>query len=269
MTMITQLGGERTGHDGPMTIRTLARHRAAAATLLGVLGLAACGSDGPPERLAAEGPATSSPASPSAEADPTTDPSAEPSTDGSPTAEATPKDPPAELGPPKTDLPEDVLLPGSDEQERGVQAWQELGECVLGTPPERAVAAMATTRTGDGEFERQVPVQQVVVLETVKDAVAEAGRLQAQLASCAGGAYASAPVAVGAQGQGLAFGYQQLSDGQYAFGNYLVTTRRGNAVTLLTSTGGEGSLEGARQNETARAQQAWDRLCVYERTDGC
>lgn len=228
-----------------------------AATLLGVLGLAACGSDGPPERLAAEAPAPRTSAPPSQTPEASTVPSA--------TAEVTP---PVDLGPPKTDLPDDVLLPGSDQQERGVQAWQQLGDCVLGSPPQ-AVPAMVTTRTGDGAFEMPVPVQQIVVFATVVDAVAEAGRLQGQLNGCAGGAYASEPVAVGAQGQGLSYGYQQVEGGRYAFGNYLVTTRRGNAVTLVALLGGEGSPEAAEQDVTSRVLDAWGRLCAYDRTDGC
>ncbi len=249
------------------TIRTRTRYGAVAATLLGVLALAACGGDGPPERLAAEAPAPQETVAGSPAPDPDPAPSPDPSdtVEPSDTAEPTPT---AELGPPKTDLSADVLLPGSDQQDRSAQAWQNLGECALGSPPAGA-AAMVTARTGDGQLERQVPVQQVVVFATVVDAVAEAGRLQGQLNGCAGGAYASEPVAVGAQGQGLSYGYQQIDGGGFAFGNYLVTTRRGNAVTLVTSLGGEGSLAVAKQDETARAQQAWDRLCVYERTDGC
>lgn len=264
------------------------RYGALSAALLATLAVTACGNDGPPQRLAAEPPSASASPAPDASQSPSVTPSptapspgatrsatATPSTPSSPSprstrsATSTPSataDPTEDLGPAKTDLSDRVLLPGSDQQERGVRRWQDLGECILGTPG--AAVAMATTRTGDGKFERQVPVQQVAVFATVKDAVAEAGRLETQLAGCAGGAYATEPVAVGAQGQGLSFGYSPYQDG-FAFGNYLVTTRRGNAVTLLTSVGGEGSPAGAKQTETRRAQGAWTRLCLYERTDGC
>ena len=150
----------------------------------------------------------------------------------------------------------------------GIVDWNQLGrKCALGAPG--AASDMLSAQDGDGKFERPLPVQQVAVFPDVDAAVAEADRIAAAMAGCSSDPqYTTTPVEVGAQGVGLEYQYGGSSPA-YPFGSYLVLTRRGNALTLVGSMAGEGSLERATEVGTDLANRGWAALCVYDRTSGC
>ena len=152
----------------------------------------------------------------------------------------------------------------------GVVEWVSLStDCSLGTP--RPAVGMLSNQQGTGAQEEPVSIQQVAIFPDVDTAVAEADRVSRVMARCASApAYSSAPVPVGAQGIGLAYGYGGAgSSDSYPFGSHLVLTRRGNALSLTGSVGGEGSPARARKVATDLANQAWSALCGYDRTRGC
>ncbi|MBI9115663.1 hypothetical protein [Sanguibacter suaedae] len=178
-----------------------------------------------------------------------------------------------------TDIPADVMLPvvalepsvGPREETEGVVEWRMSATCEPGTP--EAAAAMRTVVQGDGEFEAPVAVQQVAVFDDAQAATDESDRLRFVLAECAQfvsddrTAYAVEDVEVGAQGVGMSTDYYGAG-GDDALGTYLAVTRRGNAVTLVSVEGGEGTVGDARRMVTADAQEAWNQLCRYD-SEGC
>lgn len=208
-------------------------------------------------------------------------PTSAPSTPAPPAS--TPTSPPASAGasstsslaPARTDVPDGAVLPveQSAGDALGVVAWTVPDGCAADPP--RGAAAMRTVTDGDGRFEKVVRVQQVAAFPDAGAAVAEAGRLAGVMERCADDDGAdperlrsSGPVAVGAQGHGLARRYD-AGGAPAPFGTFAVVLRRGNALTLLAHTGGEISVQGSRTALLADAQTAWERLCLYDRTAGC
>ncbi|MFC8921034.1 hypothetical protein [Cellulosimicrobium sp. NPDC057127] len=220
------------------------------------------------------------PAAPS----PTIPSSSAPSPTGSsaPTTEA--PDPSAPAVP--TDLPADVMLPGSvweaagdpREESEGATAWR-LPDACSSEPPADA-AAMRTVLQGDGAAESPIGVQQVAVFADADAAVAAADGLDAAIAACGatapdetsgGTTFVAEPLDVGAQGAGLAtdhYGASQSGELDDALGTYLAATRRGTAVTLVALDGGESTVGTARETVVANTQAAWDLLCRYD-SAGC
>lgn len=186
---------------------------------------------------------------------------------------------------PVSDVPVEVMLPatawasiGPDdvrEESADVVGWRVPEACDVGSPT--GGLAMRTVTAGSGELETRVGVQQVVVLADADAAVAEADRLGDALTACTqhvpedSTTYVVEPLAVGAQGVGLATDYYggsvegALDD---TMGTYLGITRRGNAITLVAVDGGEGTVGTAREAVTVNAQAAWESLCTYD-SAGC
>lgn len=198
-------------------------------------------------------------------------------------APTTPASEPTTAAPAPTSVPAEALLPdaawapvtGARQDSEGITDWLLPEACAAGIAS--TAAAMRSTTIGDGEFEAQVGVQQVAVFPDADAAVAEADRVATVLAGCAAApgtetAYLVEPLAVGAQGLGLATDYYGTSaagavdDG--AMGSYLALTRRGTALTLIGLEGGESTIGVAREAVTGHAQAAWDLLCAYDST-GC
>lgn len=176
-----------------------------------------------------------------------------------------------------TDVTPDVLvapeLLGTADQPRqvetGVGVWAVPEGC--NGPPD--AVAMLTLTQGTGEYEEPVGIQQVAVFANADAAVAGADALTAALEECArnSGGYALEDVAVGAQGHGFATDYDgSVTDGplEEAVGDYMVFTRRGSAITLIGTLGGEATVGAARDQATAAARQAWEQLCRYD-ASGC
>lgn len=200
----------------------------------------------------------------------------------SPTPSAPPPDAPS-APPTRTDLGTDVLLPAEawepvsaprSESTDAAPWW--LPEACGAVSPASATAVLTAVH-GDGQAEGARGVQQVAVFGDVDAAVAEADRIGQALATCgADGAaaptrYVAEPLAVGAQGTGLASDhYGQSPDGGLdgAMGTYAAVTRRGTAVTLVALDGGEGTVGAARERITAQAYAAWELLCPYDAA-GC
>ncbi|PFG34574.1 hypothetical protein [Sanguibacter antarcticus] len=156
-----------------------------------------------------------------------------------------------------------------------VDVWA-LPESCAADGPSTAVVSRGVTY-GDGAFESTVETQQLAVFEDADAAVAEAQRLAEVMSACtptdADGqtAYVAEKVAVGAQGTGLAvdyYGTSMTGSVDDALGYYVVTTRRGNAVTLVGHLGGEASIARSRGDAVASSQAAWGLLCVYD-SAGC
>lgn len=220
-----------------------------------VLALAGC---------TADEPATADPSTPAA--------SATSASSGAPTPTA----------PVATDIAPDVLLAeavwtaaGAEvprQEKDGVVEWRLPTACAAGAPTQ--ALAMRSVTHGTGEYESSVGAQQVAVLPDADAAVAEADRLATVLGACTGEPptlYVVEPLAVGAQGIGLATDYYGASasgplDG--AMGTYAAITRRGTAVTLVALDSGEGTVGAARQTVTGLAPQAWEQLCVFDAA-GC
>ncbi|GEA87445.1 hypothetical protein [Cellulomonas cellasea] len=203
-------------------------------------------------------------------------PAESPSRSAEPVASATPETTAAPVTP--TDVPADVLLPAqvfgaSTEaftESTAVEPWRIPDSCGdVGAPA--GATAMGTHAHGDGTEETVVGVQQVAAFAVADDAVAAATALVEALGACTDtsgvGAYAVEPVAVGAQGHGLATWYYGAGD-DTGLGTYLAVTRRGSAVTLVSGEGGERTVGNARTETVAQTQQAWERLCGYE-VAGC
>jgi hypothetical protein len=220
-------------------------------TAVCVLALTGCGAGG------SDDPATTAP------------PAAAPSTPA-----ADPTTPAA----PDTEVPSTALLPdaawapvtGTRQDSEGITDWLLPESCAAGIAS--TAAAMRSTTIGDGEFEAQIGVQQVAVFPDVDAAVAEADRIAAVLAGCAAApgtetSYLVEPLAVGAQGLGLATDYYGTSAAgtvdDDAMGSYLALTRRGTALTLIGLEGGESTIGVARAAVAGHAQAAWDLLCAY------
>lgn len=152
-------------------------------------------------------------------------------------------------------------------------AWRLPEACAAGAPTD--ASAMRTVAQGSGELEARVGVQQVVVLADADAAVAEAERLTTALSACTEGEpptrYVAEPLAVGAQGLGLATDYYGSSASgalDDAMGTYVAVTRRGNAVMLVGLDGGEGTVGSARTTVAGLAQQGWELLCPFD-SAGC
>jgi glucose/arabinose dehydrogenase len=216
----------------------------------------------------------------SADADPAAT-SAAPTAD--PTTAAEPSAPTTGTGDVAADLPTEVLLPDSAwdadpaqrQESAGVVDWRFPTSCDAGAPD--TATAMRTVSQGDGAAEATIGVQQVAVFADADAAVAEADRLVAALTACTTYAsdtsttYVVEPLDVGAQGTGLATDYYGSSASaplDEAIGSYLALTRRGTAVTLVGSEGGESVVGTARVDATTQAQAAWELLCRYDEA-GC
>ena len=201
----------------------------------------------------------------------------EPAPTVAPTAEPSPEVPVV------TTLPPESVLTGAAFDADGVEpvvtepvdAWALPESCAAGGPS-TAVASRGVAY-GDGAFETTVGTQQVAVFADADAATTEAQRLADALTACAGTApdgqtvLAVEDVAVGAQGTGLVVDYYGASatgGDDDALGYYVVTTRRGNAVTLVGHLGGEASIGTSRANAVASSQAAWELLCVYD-SAGC
>lgn len=179
------------------------------------------------------------------------------------------------------DVTEDVLLPaevlGAADEPReiddAVGPWQLPQACDPVTPD---ASAMLTLTQGTGEFEMAARLHQVAVFADADAAVEAADALVAELTRCAeagsdGEALVLEEIPVGAQGHGLAVDYDGASaDGDLdtAMGRYLALTRRGAAVTLTGTLGGEANVGEAREEVVGWATQAWELLCTYD-ADGC
>lgn len=185
-------------------------------------------------------------------------------------------------------VPEDVLLPiasmGPAQEPRqdveGLAGWSLPGECIEEAP--RGAAAMRTVVLGAGAGETgdrapddpPVGVHQVAVFADAVTAQRAAERLGENLEACAA---ATRPpsravvevVPVGAQGHGLSTAaVERVADPSGAVIGYLVTTRRGRAVTLVSAEGVEDSAVGVGPMVREQAQEAWARLCRYA-SSGC
>ncbi|MGI4894978.1 MAG: hypothetical protein ACRYF3_07695 [Janthinobacterium lividum] len=184
---------------------------------------------------------------------------------------------------PPLDLPKDVLLPAADlavpapprTESEGVVQWRLPEVCSPSTPT--AATAMLTLTQGDGEEEQPVAGQQIAVFPDANAAHVEAQRLATLLADdctdgeASQGRYVAEPVAIGADGQGLVteyYGVTATDPSTDGLGSYLVITRRGTAVTLVSSEGGELSISVSRTEVQKQAQLAWERLCRYAE-NGC
>ncbi|HEY0214819.1 MAG TPA: hypothetical protein VGC57_00325, partial [Cellulomonas sp.] len=161
------------------------------------------------------------------------------------------------------------------QESEGVVAWQVPESC--GPVPPTGAVAMRTVTQGTGEEEQPVGAQQVAVFAGPDAAVAAVDELRAALTRCAQQAAGTETtsvvedVAVGAQGVGLVTDYYGTSASgslDDAMGTYLAATRRGSAVTLVATLGGEGQVGTVREQVVARTQQAWELLCRYD-AQGC
>lgn len=227
-------------------------------TAVCVLALAGCGAGGSDDPATTTAPPVAEPTTPAP--DPTTSAPSAPST-----------------------VPAEVLLAdaawspitGTRQESEGITDWLLPESCAAGIAS--TAAAMRTVTIGDGQEEAQVGVQQVALFTDADAAVAEADRVAAVLAQCTAApgtetTYVVEPLAVGAQGLGLATDYYGSSaegtvdDG--ALGSYLALTRRGTALTLVGLQGGESTIGVARESVTAHTQAAWDLLCGYD-SAGC
>lgn len=241
------------------------------------LVLAGC-SDGSPD------PGTSSQstgptASPSVteSAEPTPAPSDEPSEGAEPTEE------PTEPSGPATDLPATVLLSqsqlvpeeGPRTELEGLVDWVFPVSCGVGGPETALV--MQSVSQGDGTFEVPVGHHQVAVFTDAEAAVAEADRVTAALDACAGtgddgqSVLVTQPVDVGAQGVALVvdyYGALEANGDEGTLGYVTAVTRRGNAVTLVSSEGGESSVAASRERVLGELGAAWEKLCAYD-SAGC
>lgn len=240
--------------------------RIARTVALGVLAmaLAACSGDqagtGSPEATPSPEPTVAPTAAPTQE-------SGAPSTPAPTTPQEVPQD--VVLGPEGLGTAEQPR-----EQDTDLRAW-ELPEACDAVVPE--AAAMLTVTQGTGEFEEAVGLQQVAVFDDADAAVSAADALTAALTSCTlhasetGTTYVLEDIAVGAQGHGLATDYYGASAGgplDEALGSYLAATRRGSAVTLVGTLGGESTVGFAREHVVGLAQSAWELLCGFDST-GC
>ena len=128
---------------------------------------------------------------------------------------------------------------------------------------------MLTARDGTGEQEAPVDVEQVALFPDAGAATREGTRLAEELRACDARSdlVTVEAVRVGAQGTGVAYRYPS-DGGASPFGTYVVLSRRGTALLLVTSDGGEGTPQGARRPVLRRAQQAWELLCRYD-SAGC
>lgn len=223
-----------------------------------VMALAAC------SWSAGEAPDTESPT-----AAPTQEPTVPP-TSASPTPEV------------PDEVPEDVVLGPETlgtadqprEQDTDLRAWVLPEACDVVVPD---ASAMLTVTQGSGEFEEAVALHQIAVFDDADAAVSAADALAVALTACTLDAsdtsttYVLEDVAVGAQGHGLATDYYGASANgplDEALGSYLATTRRGSAVTLVGTLGGESTVGFAREHAVGLAQSAWELLCGYD-SSGC
>lgn len=224
--------------------------------------------------------------SPSASASPTEETTApEPTGSASATEEpsASPTAEPTDAADPVTDLTVDVLLPaagldpaeGPRTESEGVVDWVLPAPCAVGAPT--TALAMRSVVQGDGLYEVPVGHHQVAVFADADAAVAEAARIGETLTGCTGSApddgtrTVAEPVEVGAQGRGLVVDYHgtfALSGDEDALGYYTAVTRRGNAVTLVASVGGESTVSVSREVVVGELSAAWELLCSYDAA-GC
>ncbi|MBO1751498.1 hypothetical protein J4G33_06735 [Actinotalea sp. BY-33] len=198
-----------------------------------------------------------------------------------PTTEAPDPEPTEDAAATPTDLPADVLPTTSGlaveaeprEEDDEVTAWR-LG-CSEQVPAD--ATAMRTVSWGTGELEAPVAVHQVAVFADAEQATAAADDLAAAMQECADApaeantTYLLEPVDVGAQGYGLATDYYGTAEGgdlDGVIGTYLVAFRRGNAVALVASEGGEGNVAEVRESVVAESMAAWEGLCRYD-SAGC
>ncbi|MDT0164010.1 hypothetical protein Q9R32_00390 [Actinotalea sp. AC32] len=168
------------------------------------------------------------------------------------------------------EVPADALLPAGVARrtaDHGAVPWVLPEECAAGVPD--GTTSMVTARDGTGEFEAQVPVQQVALFADAEQAAAVADRLAALLQACAAGSdlVATEPVDVGDGGTGVVSYFGDGEGGVTPFGTYAVVSSRGNAVALVTAEGGEGTPEGSRDATVERAGGLWERLCTYDAAD--
>lgn len=244
--------------------------------------LAGCSDDAPPVvEPTSQSPGPTATATPEGDGSPTTDPADEPTPSDEPTADVT--DGPAAPEPPLTDLPASVLLAadalfpedGPRTEGDGLVDWVLPPPCGVGEPG--TAVAMQSASQGDGTFEVPVGHHQVAVFADAEAAVAEVDRVGTALAGCTGpgvdGASSSVvePVDVGAQGLGLVVDYHGTfvtSGDEGALGYYTAMTRRGNAVTLVSSEGGESSIVASRERVVGELGLAWEQLCAYD-SAGC
>lgn len=199
----------------------------------------------------------------------------------SPSAE--PTEEPTSGGDAVTELSAAVLLPagaldpadGPRTESEGVVDWKLPEACSVGAPT--TAAAMRSVVQGDGANEVPVGFHQVAVFADTDAAVAEAARINETLTGCTGAApndgtrTVAEPVEVGAQGRGLVVDYHgtfAMSGDENALGYYTAVTRRGNAVTLVASAGGENTVSVSREVVTGELGAAWDQLCAYD-SAGC
>lgn len=193
-----------------------------------------------------------------------------------PAPEADPRQSPA---PDETSLPSGLMLTaaafGSDVEPvvtEPFDAWALPGPCAAGAP--HGVVASRGVAYGVGSSTSPIGTQQVAVFADASAAVAEAERLTDIMTACAAApgevTFVVEDVAVGAQGTGLVvdYGASAGGSGDDALGYYLVTTRRGNAVTLVGHLGGEASIGTSRKDAVTASQAAWRLLCVYD-SAGC
>lgn len=191
---------------------------------------------------------------------------AEPTPDGDPEPDPTP-DEEEQVAAPAVEVPREALLPVETEPRttlQGVVAWQLPRDCTR-TPPLDAVG-MVTARDGTGEYEAQIPLQQVALFADATQATAEVERLVVALEACvaASDLVRTEPVDAGDGAIGAAEHYGDGAGGATPFGTYTVISRRGNAVVLVSAQGGEGTPDGNRDRVVERARQAWEPLCAYE-----
>lgn len=103
--------------------------------------------------------------------------------------------------------------------------------------------------------------QQVAAFETVDAAVAETARLVQQADDCGAASGAAGPhvskLPVGVQSRRIVF----AEGGDYSIGGFF---RRGNAVAVVQGGGG-------RSDTVVRdaLRETFDRMCVYDRPEGC
>jgi hypothetical protein len=253
--------------------------RTAVLLVAAALVLAGCSDDASPDADPTSQSAEPT-ATPSATetAEPTDAPTEEPTATEEPTEEPT-----QEPAAPVTELPATVLLPaaalfpedGPRTEFEGLVDWTFPVSCAVGGPESALV--MQSVSQGDGTFEVPVGHHQVAVFADADAAVAEVDRITAALGACAGVApdgqthLVTETVEVGAQGIALVvdyYGALEANGDEGTLGYVTAVTRRGNAVTLVSSEGGESSVGASRERVVGELEAAWDLLCGYD-SAGC
>ena len=266
-----------------------------------IILLAGCGAQAQvPEGAASASASASSTVTPTPDGEASTEPSDEgatvsadppptpsetsPAPEGDPVAFVSPKDVPADVMLSDDDLDHEASSGAVRTETEGLVPWIYTDSiygfdktCVdtAAVPAE----AMRTVKVTDPEMQVSTGLQQVAVFADVAQAEKAFEEVTSRLEECTTTAgdsplYRSETFPVGA-GEGFGFitdyspSFPEGSGvgtgiGDDAVGNYLGFVRRGNAITLVWSTGGERIVGEERDRVAGRAAKAWPLLCRYD-----